>query len=206
MHSNTYYDLIDTMREEKGCPVCYLVDTYIDRYIDNLLYENVNDSNLRERLIKSRGFCKEHSEKILKYGYKGYSLGIAIICKDLIEDHLRNLDKIELLNSSRRCLICEVSDDIESRLLNEIINGIKDCDFYEAYRSSDGLCLSHLSKILHLTKDKETRDILLEIELLKLKILSESLSEFIRKQDYRFRDRPIGEEADSWIMALKTLI
>lgn len=112
MHSNTYYDLIDTMRGEKGCPVCYLVDTYIDRYIDNLLYENVNDSNLRERLIKSRGFCKEHSEKILKYGYKGYSLGIAIICKDLMEDHLRNLDKIEVLNSSRRCLICEVSDDI----------------------------------------------------------------------------------------------
>jgi len=31
------------------------------------------------------------------------------------------------------------------------------------------------------------------------------LSEFIRKNDYRFRDEPVGEEGDAWLRAIAAL-
>lgn len=203
MHSNTYYELIDAMREERGCPVCFLLDRYISRYIDNLLYENVNNKDIRDKILTSRGFCREHSKRILEYRYKGYALGIAIIYKDLIESYLEGLNNGRI--TPGRCFICEVSDDMESRLLDEIIKGIKEYDFYEVYRNSYGLCISHLSKIVNSVRDKEIRNIFLEIEVSKLKALSEDLSEFIRRQDYRFKEESMEEKSNGWIRAIDIL-
>lgn len=203
MHSNTYYELIDTMKEERGCPVCFLLDKYIDRYIDNLLYENVNDKDVRAQILNSRGFCREHSKRILRYGYKGYALGVAIIYKDLVESYLKELNEGKIIPG--RCFVCKVSDGIESRLLDEVIKSIKEYEFYETYRNSDGLCIYHLSRILNSVRDKEIRDIFLEIVISKLKTLSKDLSEFIRKQDYRFKDESMEEKSDSWIRAIDIL-
>lgn len=202
--SNTYYELLDAMKE-RGCPVCLLLETYTERYIDNLLYESVNDTNLRAKLMASGGFCKEHSKKLLRFGYKGYALGISIIYKDLVDTYYKTLNTQEIVSSNRRCLICEVVEDVEARILEELMRNIKEHDFYQAYRDSDGLCIFHLSKFLALSKDREINEIFLELTALKLKELSGQLSEFIRKQDYRFREEPIGIEADSWIRAIEIL-
>lgn len=202
--SNTYYELLDTMKE-RGCPVCLLLETYSDRYIDNLLYESVNDSNLRLKLVTSRGFCIEHSKKLLKFGYKGYALGLSIIYKDLIDAHYKALNTQRTLSSSRKCLVCEVLEDVETRLLEELVKNIKDYEFYRAYRNSSGLCMFHLSRVLKLSEDKEINETFLELTALKLKEISDQLSEFIRKQDHRFKEEPIGIEADSWIRAIEIL-
>ncbi|MCX7796867.1 MAG: DUF6062 family protein [bacterium] len=202
--SNTYYELLDAMKE-RGCPVCLLLETYTDKYIDNLLYESVNDTNLRGRLIDSGGFCKEHSKKLLRFGYRGYALGISIIYKDLMDAYYKTLNTQGTLSSNRKCLICEVLEDVEGRILEELVKNIKERNFYQIYRDSEGLCMFHLSKVLTLSKDREISEIFLELTALKLKELSSQLSEFIRKQDYRFREEPIGIEADSWIRAIEIL-
>lgn len=202
--TNTYYELLDAMKE-KGCPVCLLLEAYTDRYIDNLLYESVNDTNLRAKLVSSGGFCKEHSKKLLRFGYKGYALGISIIYKDLVNAYYNTLNTQGTLSSSRKCLICEVLEDVESRILEELIKNIKDYEFYQVYKGSDGLCMFHLSKVLAISKDREVNELFLELTALKLKGLLDQLLEFIRKQDYRFREEPIGVEADSWIRAIEIL-
>lgn len=202
--TNSYYELLDAM-EERGCPVCSLLETYTDKYIENLLYENVNDVNLRAKLISAGGFCREHSKKILRFGYKGYALGISIMCKDIIDAYYEALNTQGKLSSSKRCLICEVVGEVENRLLEELIRNIKGQEFYKAYRDSDGLCISHLSRLLALSRDREVSDIFLELTASKLKALSDQLSEFIRKQDYRFKEEPIGIEGDSWIRAIEIL-
>ena len=201
--NNTYYELLDAMKG-RGCPVCLLLETYTDRYIDSLLYESVNDTTLRAKLISSGGFCKEHSKKLLRFGYKGYTLGISIIYKDLVDAYYKTLN-VQRILSDRRCLICEVSEDMENRILEELIKNIRDYEFYEIYKDSDGLCMLHLSKVLAISKDREVNDLFLELTALKLKGLSDQLLEFIRKQDYRFREEPIGVEADSWIRAIEIL-
>ncbi|MGC8972315.1 MAG: DUF6062 family protein [bacterium] len=72
--------------------------------------------------------------------------------------------------------------------MDESIKNIKSQEFYKAYRDSDGLCISHLSKLLTLSRDKEINGIFIELTASKLKLLSDQLSEFIRKQDYRFKE------------------
>lgn len=202
--SNTYYELLDAMKG-RGCPVCLLLEMYSDRYIDSLLYESVNNISLRAKLITSGGFCIEHSKKLLRFGYKGYSLGISIIYRDLVDTYYKTLNTQGTLPSDRRCLVCEVLEDAENRLIEELIRSMKDYEFYQAYRSSNGICMSHLSRVLRLSKDREVNEIFLELTASKLKELSDQLSEFIRKQDYRFKEEPIGIEADSWIRAIEIL-
>jgi len=202
--TNSYYELLDAMRE-RGCPVCSLLELYTDKYIDNLLYENVNDVSLRTKLVTSGGFCKEHSQKILRFGFKGYALGISILCKDIINAYYEVLNTQGKLPSNKGCLICEAIKDLENRLLEELVKNIKEQEFYKTYRNSDGLCISHLSRLLSLSRDREVSDIFLELTISKLKNLSDQLSEFIRKQDYRFKEESIGIEADSWIRAIEIL-
>jgi hypothetical protein len=203
IRTNAYYELLDAMKE-RGCPLCFLLEMFTERYIDNLLYENVNDTNLRTKLVTSGGFCKEHSKKILRFGYKGYALGISILYKDLADAYIRDLNR-GTLTPNRSCIICEVTKNLEDRLIEELLKDIKEYEFYQAYRNSSGLCMTHLSKVLSLSKDKETKDIFLEISALKLKEISDQLAEFIRKQDYRFREETIGVEGDSWIRAIEML-
>ena len=47
-----YYNLRDAFAEE-GCPICRLCSQAVDRYLDHLLYESVNDPGVRRNIRRS---------------------------------------------------------------------------------------------------------------------------------------------------------
>src|ERR1051325_10587993 len=89
MPTSTVYDFINACRET-GCPVCRMESVTVERYIDRLFYESVNDIETRERLRVSLGFCREHAWLAVDKKL-GNALGIAIIYQDVINNVLREL-------------------------------------------------------------------------------------------------------------------
>jgi hypothetical protein len=203
----TYYNIIDSFRE-KGCPVCYLVDKSVNSFFNSFLFENVLDYGIGVKLKKSRGFCKEHAFKLIKYGD---SLATAITYSSLIEDLLDELNKMSsaksnIFNQKGICPVCEVVSESEERYLNAFILYAKEDIFLEEYKKSKGMCVPHLKQLLLKCRDKKLLNKLIEIHIQFYKTLNEELKEIIRKNDYRFSKEQWGEEKDAWIRAVEKFV
>ena len=85
-------DLKLAFREE-GCPVCRLRHQGEQRYIHNLLWENVTDGGIRAMLVRSLGFCHTHSWQLQETEQKQWNdgLGTGIIYEDLTERALTGI-------------------------------------------------------------------------------------------------------------------
>ena len=114
MPSSTSYDLIEAC-QQRGCPICRLEQRAVERYLDSLFYESVNDPKLRERLRDSLGFCREHAWLAIDKRL-GNALGFAIIYRDVINNVLRKLGnenvppvtrRSNLLNTNSRTSECD---------------------------------------------------------------------------------------------------
>jgi hypothetical protein len=70
---------------EPGCPVCRLRHETERRYISSLLYESVTDSITRQRLVRSLGFCPQHTWlcQAIEQDSWGDGMGTGIIYEDL---------------------------------------------------------------------------------------------------------------------------
>lgn len=80
----SFYDLRDALAQP-GCAVCRLTAEATARYLDSLLWENVNDPGVRHDIRQARGFCHEHAWGLVR---DGASLGVAIIMRDVLQEVL----------------------------------------------------------------------------------------------------------------------
>lgn len=60
------------------------------------------------------------------------------------------------------------------------------------------LCFTYFLRLLQQVRTRAKFDALLGRHLAQLESLNHELAEFIRKNDYRFRDEGFGAEGDSW--------
>ena len=89
--SFTYFALLEAFNKE-GCPVCRFMADYSFRYLDALIYEQVNDVDVRRKLRASRGFCNWHAWQTRHIASS--ALGVAILAKDLISEEMTRLDDL----------------------------------------------------------------------------------------------------------------
>ena len=195
----TFFELKDALAKN-ACPICFLAQRSATRYIDNLLYEKVNDAGVAESLKQSGGFCKEHAGEVSE---TGEAVGIAIIYKRIIDDLLSRLRKSLKPPIRKQCPACSIYDESEIRYLgalNDHWNELK-----SLFGKSSGLCVSHFYMAIDLMKtDGKSRE-LRGIQMQKLEELSKELGEFSRKHDYRYKDEAWGNEKDSWQRAIRLI-
>ncbi len=232
MPSSTAYDLLQACGQT-GCPVCRVEQSAVERYLDNLFYESVNDIQLRERLRASMGFCREHAWLAVDKRL-GNALGFAIIYQDVINNTLRQLDSditppvtkhwsallkqipeqvsgivqrvVYALTPQKHCVVCHQRDKALHNIISSFIESLNEPEMVNALQSSNGLCLPHLKKAFESVRDLETSNLLLSIHREKLESLRSELAEFIRKNDYRFKDEGFGAEGNSWKRAVEKII
>jgi len=201
----------------------------VERYLDNLFYESVNDIQLRERLRASMGFCREHAWLAVDKRL-GNALGFAIIYHDVINNTLRQLESyitppvtkhwsallkqipeqvsgtvqrvIYALTPQKHCVVCHQRDKALHIIISSLVDGLNEPEMISALQSSDGLCLPHMKKAFEAVRDSTVADLLLSIHREKLENLRGELTEFISKNDYRFKDEGFGAEGDSWRRAV----
>jgi uncharacterized protein DUF6062 len=232
MPTSIVYDFIEACREP-GCPVCRLEARTVERYIDRLFYESVNDIETRERLRASLGFCREHAWLAMDKKL-GSALGFAIIYQDVIDNVLRELQSnsvppvtrrwstllkkipeqvsgtvkrvLYALTPQKHCLACQQRDKSLHIILSSLVENLDNAETITALKSSDGLCLPHLKKTFEMVRDPAAIDLLLRVHREKLESLRDELAEFIRKNDYRFKDEGFGTESDAWRRAVAKVI
>jgi len=211
-----YFSFLDALKEQ-GCPVCYLVKKATHKFMDDFLYESVNDPGLRQEIKASQGFCNRHAWQLHKFG-DGF--GQAIVYGDLINIILKKLEDInentslqEVLKkispgrgTRKICMFCRQEKDAEERYISVFRESFDDPEFSVAYKNSFGLCLPHIVFALKKCRNKNLVKGLIEIDAPKLSGLIGELKEFLRKHDYRFSNEKFGKEGDSWIRAIEKFI
>ncbi len=208
-----YFDLMKAC-SKPGCPVCRISLELARHYVDGILYEYVNDPGVRDEIRKSRGYCNEHAWWMLDV--RGAGLGIAILQRDVIETVLdltetwpngRNArqsaqELLKRLQPTAECPVCAHRRTMEDFMLDTLLQHIGDEELAAALAGSAGLCLPHFSRALELVDEAQALSQLVALEQRKLSELRDDLAEFIRKNDYRFRDEGFGKEGDSWTRAI----
>jgi hypothetical protein len=84
--------------------------------------------------------------------------------------------------------------------------GDEDARMQEALTQSEGLCVPHLRGAIALARSETAVDTLLTLTIAKYHSLQAELTEFIRKNDYRFIHEKMEAEGHSWLRALSALI
>lgn len=222
----SYYDLGEALNHQ-GCPVCRLTTRAIDRYLDGLIYERVNDPGLRSRIRLSRGFCQRHAWGLVRHGA---ALGVAIMMRDVLHTLQKGLDRprpralswagrwmSRLLRGGRPklcddlapealCPACAHEQEVETRLIMTFIENLEGKDgLLDAYRGSSGFCAPHLMQALSTTKERHAIELIVEAQKVIWCRLEGQLSEQIRKSDFCHQDEPMGAEGASWLCSLEAV-
>ncbi len=76
-----------------GCPLCVVIERSGRRYLEALLWENVNDGPFRERLLAGGGFCAPHERALVRVerDQAGGSLGVAILGRSVLAARVAGL-------------------------------------------------------------------------------------------------------------------
>jgi hypothetical protein len=234
MKSAGYYDLRQALTEP-GCALCRLLAKVADNYIDGVLWELVNDGEIRRELNQARGYCRDHAWLLVRYGA---SLGAAILMQDVIETLLKVIDLgsfepqpatfslRQMLRSNANsaepsastanlvaglspqvpCPVCAMVQKSENYYLDALVKHFAvPDDLASVYCASAGFCLPHFRLALSRVSDEETFTALVEAQKAVWQRLNVELKEFIRKNNYLFMKEGFGPEGDSWLRAIETV-
>jgi hypothetical protein len=218
---------------EGGCPICTLALRSVARYLDATLYENVNDPRTRDAVVAARGYCNEHSWQLRELpAALGTALMYRDIVRRVAESLAERaprarpsifappgagmLDRLAALTGGAErgsrddtadphvaCPACTVRARYEKVYLGALLDHVADEEMVEALRSGGGLCLVHLDLAIATSRDAGALERLLAVQRDCMLALHDELSEFVRKNDYRFSGEGMGAERDSWIRAIE---
>ena len=224
-------DVFEAM-SEAGCPVCQLSSNRVERFLDRLIYEQVNDPGIRQALRDSQGLCSAHAWQLAGMP-NSPGLGLALVYRDVVQDvrlsveasygdttssssfigrslaglarttgHLFHL--APPTDSHAACPACSYAAQVEGSALRALVAGLAQDGERVTHHlaESDGLCLRHLQQALALDSRPSVSHLLADDARHRLQALDQELAAYIQHQDYRFRDREPGSWASAWRRAL----
>jgi len=230
--TKSYYDLRDAFLLP-GCAVCRVSARAVDRYLDGLLYEKVNDPGLRAALRQARGFCQRHAWGLVRHGA---ALGVAIMMRDVVrtlqgaladarfrstplfslarvqetidaqQPRAATAEVVAELGAQAPCPICTYEQEVEGDLLVSFLDNLAgDAGLLDAYRASAGFCLPHFRQALSRIGEERLFVAIVEAQQSIWARLEAQLSELIRKSHYKYSDEALGEEGVSWLRAIAAI-
>jgi hypothetical protein len=78
--------------KQKTCPICWVSQKSVQRFLDGLLYENVNDPDIRRHVTAALGFCHRHAWQMRTVN--GGSLGMALLHRDALQQWQNPIDQV----------------------------------------------------------------------------------------------------------------
>ncbi len=198
--------------EEGGCPICRLVAKVEVDALRSLLYEHVNDPHVRKLIVSGWGLCQYHSWLMARLAIEdpslGGGLGPAIIMEDLVERFLNEVSQGRVPEAGSGCYVCRQVAEFELMYVESLAKRFETTDLLGKYEgnSSSILCSKHFKQVAERVREVGVRDKLFEIQRAKLGRLGELLRRYIDKHDYRCGEPITKEEAESWLLAIESLV
>lgn len=217
----SHHELLEACTQT-GCPVCRIGAQTVRRQLKALFYEYVNDREMRANLVKSLGFCGEHTRLLLSHKIAD-TLGASIIYEHLVKVILREFPasaatmqakelsrKISSFVSASdglgKCQACIRRDEAVNYTLSQISGALDNATLTDALEKSDGFCFPHLSQLFLLTSKSTDINFLLNLTRNKLDARQLEMAEVIRKNDHHHHSEGITqEEAIAWKKAMVML-
>lgn len=114
---------------------------------------------------------------------------------------------VQRLTPAKQCPACAHQEQMISLYAIALMDALaeKDARMQESLSASEGLCVPHLRCALTSGRSETAVSTLTAITLAHYQSLHAELTEFIRKNDYRYSDEKVNAEGDSWLRALRTL-
>lgn len=220
----TFLRIKRAIEKSNECFLCDL-ETEIERkYLDNYLSELVMDAKARQQIIVSRGFCNQHSFKLLIEASKptisdghGIALIMQSVTEQLIQDiteHTRhhNHSFREMLVNEEKCPACTHIDEFLRMYLKEtalLLSSNK--EFSKLFIGSKGLCVPHFVTMIRVLEEgkhdqsQNTAATILEVEKQNLQRVHSELSEYVRRQSYEFSERERASTANILLRSVEKL-
>jgi hypothetical protein len=227
---HAYFRLVEAFREP-GCPICRCVGAASRRYLDALVYEQVNDPDTRRRLRASWGFCNWHTWMLADL--PGSTFGAAIIHEDLLRTTGQRTGKLgpqagraasgprawlsrlagatglpAIVKLHRRrppCPACLDAAEAEARYVEAQGTFIGELQFQRAYEASDGLCVPHAMQAIERAAGRPEAGELVRLTVRRWDALRRTVEQFVSKHDYRSTEPFSEDEAASCRRALATI-
>lgn len=198
MSSDTvWHELYDRM-ETNVCPICYLIITRIESFMESILYEGVNDPSVRELICAAEGLCNAHAYQLLSHGDP---LGHSIIYSDVLNRIIEKIDIIRepAISNRDKCFFCQSVVHSESTYVKSFADALSDELFRNRYSENGILCVHHYKAVLNKIKDTTIQNFLKQTTIHKYRGLVNTLNEIKRKNDYRNTDEAwTSDEKDAW--------
>lgn len=209
--------------ERPSCPFCKIYNKFERDEVDLILGASMMEPSVRIK-TNELGFCREHYGKMLKAGKK---LPIALI----LESHLAEVsDKLKinklipaksakgsaasLGKLSCTCYVCDrIGTNFEKVLDNAVYMWCSDADFKRKVSHQRCFCLPHYAAFLSAAgRGMKSGDFksfstsLRGVEEKYLEKISDNVSFFVKKFDYRYEDEPWGDAKDAVERAIGALV
>lgn len=214
----------EAFEKKEGCPFCRLRKTLEDTERDLIMGASMMEPDIRMKTNKL-GFCRRHYKKMFDMNNR---LSLAL----MLESHLKEksddvrvfkdslfgkdcsakgLENMKALSGS--CYICERVEEKYSKMISTaVILWQKQTEFRNLFLEQPYFCLPHASLYLDSAKirlDKKTFQTfaksLEEVQGKYISSLTEDVSWFCKKFDYRYENEPWGNAKDSVERAIKFL-
>lgn len=207
--------------EKCGCALCALYNKLEFNEIDAVLGAAMMEPDIRIETNK-KGFCKEHFD--IMFGYKN-RLGLALILEShLGENHsdafphglssfLGKDGNKKLTEMTKSCYVCDKIEYHFSRMIDTIVLlYTEDTEFRKKFASQPYFCLPHYTRLLDYAKQKMNKKLFPDFEKAAKQIeenyyttLTEDVSWFCKKFDYRYDAEPWKNSKDAVERAIKFL-
>jgi hypothetical protein len=180
-----------------GCPLCLERARSGRRFIDALLYEQVNDADFRRELDQARGFCGRHTHQLLTAEQEraGGLVRSAILFAAILAARQRELDAALAARGRRRrqrlatavraadCPACRHEVGATRRAAGRLRQLAADQTWRESLASTD-FCLEHLLLLLDLAADDDNWLTISSAQGARFSRLREQLERFAHNSSY----------------------
>lgn len=208
-----YFDVLEALAMTPECALCLLEAKSLRRYFETLLYEMVNDPRVRGELAHSKGYCHRHAHMLLDCHS---SFGTGILYQDQVRAFIEFLTSLSSTgfrrtpvkaarewNAHDGCPACRIQMESRERSVSVFLEGMTEPNMRAAFERSAGFCVPHFFIVIECAKTPDMRAYMTQVHKEKYAELATDLTEFERKNDYRFTNETMGKERDSWSRAVK---
>ncbi|MDD4164233.1 MAG: DUF6062 family protein [Eubacteriales bacterium] len=224
MQEKIYTIPVNEAFEQSGdeCPFCFLYKKLEKIELDAILGAAMMEPDIRI-MTNKKGFCVNHYEKMFAYKNR---LSLALMLESHIAELAKELktggflskdigskpaERIEKLEHS--CYICEQIDEKFSKMVSTAVYLYeKEPEFLKMFNSKKVICLPHYKRLLRTANNsmgkkqyelfvKDTDKIISGY----ISQLSEDVSWFCKKFDYRYEKEPWNNSKDAVERAIKFL-
>jgi hypothetical protein len=226
-----FFRLVDACARP-GCPVCRCLTDDARQYLNDLLYEQVNDPDTRRRLHAAWGFCNWHAWMLRETSDPAF--GSAIMYEDFLRAAIQRFERkanqvvklpraplgwltrlgrrvgrsllAEMYRRRAVCPGCSLIAEAEERYVGLAIQFVNDPQFDHAYQQSQGLCVPHAVRALRLGVGTVEAQHLVRRTLPKWAEIRRDLQGFVDKHDYRTRQPFTEAESTAYLRALEVIV